>query len=287
MMRDVVLTPGTPIREERKVVTALFADVVGSTALGELLDPEELKLVVGEAIARIVHAVEAFGGTIKDLAGDGLLALFGAPAVHEDDPERAIRAGLQIVEVIGEYAQEVAQSWGVRGFGVRVGVNTGPVALGAVGAGERIEYAAVGDAVNTAARLQAAAEPGSVLVGSETKRLTEPMFEWSGERELELKGKEGVVTGGHRREPNHDVHLCPRRSGLGDRPLGRTTKRFVDAAGRVLSTTDPLGYRTRYTYDAMGNLTSVTDARSKTTSFLYDEDSNLVRITDALNHQTN
>jgi ABC-type oligopeptide transport system substrate-binding subunit/class 3 adenylate cyclase len=193
MIRDMLLTPGSPIREERKVVTALFADVAGSTALGELLDPEELKLVVGEAIARIVNAVEAYGGTVKDLAGDGVLALFGAPAVHEDDPERAIRAGLQIVEVIGEYAHEVAQSWGVEGFGVRVGVNTGPVALGAVGAGERIEYAAVGDAVNTAARLQAFAEPGSVLVGSGTKRLAEPMFEWGGERELELKGKEGAV----------------------------------------------------------------------------------------------
>src|SRR5687768_1999533 len=79
---------GTAMREERRFVTALFADLVGSTALGERLEPEELKLVVGDAVGRIVGAVEAFGGTIKDLAGDGVLALFGAPIAHEDDPER-------------------------------------------------------------------------------------------------------------------------------------------------------------------------------------------------------
>src|SRR5207248_10948052 len=83
--------PASPVREERKVVTALFADLVGSTALGERLDPEDVKLIVGDAIARIGATVEEFGGTIKDLAGDGVLALFGAPTSHEDDPERAIR----------------------------------------------------------------------------------------------------------------------------------------------------------------------------------------------------
>ena len=83
-------------RDERRVVTAVFADLVGSTALAERLDPEELKLIVGEAIARIITAVESFGGTIKDLAGDGVLALFGAPTAHEDDPERAVRAALRV-----------------------------------------------------------------------------------------------------------------------------------------------------------------------------------------------
>ncbi|HEY7401474.1 MAG TPA: adenylate/guanylate cyclase domain-containing protein, partial [Actinomycetota bacterium] len=79
------------VRDERRVVTALFADLVGSTALGERLDPEELKLVVGDAVARMVTAIEAYGGTVKDLAGDGVLAFFGAPVAHEDDPERAVR----------------------------------------------------------------------------------------------------------------------------------------------------------------------------------------------------
>jgi ABC-type oligopeptide transport system substrate-binding subunit/class 3 adenylate cyclase len=181
------------VREERKVVTALFADLVGSTSLAEQLDPEEVKLILGEAVARIVHAVEDFGGMVKDLAGDGVLALFGAPAAHEDDPERAIRAGLRIAQEIAAYGHEVAQAWGTDGLAVRVGVNTGPVVLGALGAGARIEYAAFGDTVNTAARLQGAADPGGVLVGAETKRLVEPVFEWGDAQRLELKGKADAI----------------------------------------------------------------------------------------------
>src|ERR671925_894646 len=106
------------MREERKVVTALFADLQGSTALGEQLDPEDVKLIVGEAVARIVHAVEDYGGTVKDLAGDGVLALFGAPAAHEDDPERAVRAGLRIAELIDGFADDVAARWAVEGLAV-------------------------------------------------------------------------------------------------------------------------------------------------------------------------
>ena len=101
------------VREERRVITAVFADLVGSTVLAERLDPEELKVIVGDALARMIGAVESFGGTIKDLAGDGVLALFGAPTAHEDDPERAVRASLQIVEEIAEYAREVEAAWGV------------------------------------------------------------------------------------------------------------------------------------------------------------------------------
>jgi ABC-type oligopeptide transport system substrate-binding subunit/class 3 adenylate cyclase len=181
------------MREERKVVTALFADLVGSTALAERLDPEEVKLLVSEAVARIVHAVEEFGGTVKDLAGDGVLALFGAPVTHEDDPERAVRAALRIVQQIGDYGHEVASAWGIEGIAVRVGVNTGPVVLGPLGAGRRIEYTAFGDTVNVAARLQSAARPASVLVGAPTHRLVESLFRWGEPKELELKGKSTTV----------------------------------------------------------------------------------------------
>src|SRR5262245_33317083 len=180
--------------DERRVVTAVFADLVGSTALAERLDPEELKLVVGDAIARIIAAVESFGGTIKDLAGDGVLALFGAPVAHEDDPERAVHAALRVRLEIDEYAREVERGWGVEGFGVRVGVHTGLVVVGEIGSGGRVEYAALGDAVNVAARLQAAAEPGTVLVGDATQRLIAPLFEWGEPRDLDLKGKARPVT---------------------------------------------------------------------------------------------
>jgi ABC-type oligopeptide transport system substrate-binding subunit/class 3 adenylate cyclase len=181
------------MREERRFVTALFADLVGSTALAERLEQEEFKLVVGDAIARIVGAVEAFGGTVKDLAGDGVLALFGAPLAHEDDPERALLAALRIVEEMAEFTDDVRRSWEIEGFGVRVGVESGPVVTGAVGAGSRVEYTAMGDAVNVAARLQSHAEPDTVLVGEATAQRVEPLFEWGPAQQLQLKGKADPV----------------------------------------------------------------------------------------------
>ncbi len=118
------------VSDERRIVTALFADVAGSTALGERLDPEEAKLVIGGAISRAIRAVETYGGTVTSLMGDGLLALFGAPVAHEDDPERAVRAGLDIMAATREYADEVRRGWGVEGFAMRVGIHTGEVVAG-------------------------------------------------------------------------------------------------------------------------------------------------------------
>src|SRR4051794_1656295 len=192
-MPPLVASP-PPFREERKVLTVLFADIVGSTALAELLDPEDVKLVVGEAVARIVGEVESLGGHVKDLAGDGVLAFFGAPTTREDDAERAVRCALRIVGEMEEYAREVRRGWGAEGFGVRVGAATGAVVVGELGAGTRVEYAAFGDAVNVAARLQSAAEPGSVLVDDATHRAVERLFEWGARQELELKGKSEGVT---------------------------------------------------------------------------------------------
>ncbi|HEU5211562.1 MAG TPA: adenylate/guanylate cyclase domain-containing protein, partial [Gaiellaceae bacterium] len=181
------------VREERKVVSALFADIVGSTALAERLDPEEVKLVVGEAVSRVVGVIEDLGGHVKDLAGDGVLAFFGAPVSSEDDAERAVRAGLRIADEMRRYATEVEQAWAVEGFGVRVGVGTGPVVLGEIGAGSRIEYAAFGDTVNVAARLQSAAAPGRVLVDDATANAVEGTFETEEPVLLELKGKSQPV----------------------------------------------------------------------------------------------
>lgn len=179
----------TEVREERRIVTAVFADVVGSTPLAERLDPEEVKLVLGEAIGRAIKIVEAYGGTVKDLAGDGVLALFGAPIAHEDDPERAIRSALEIASDAASYGQEVRRAWGIENFAMRIGIHTGEVVVGQVGAGSRVEYGAVGDALNTAARLQASAAPGSVLVSETTRRLAGERFDWSPPQTLQLRGK--------------------------------------------------------------------------------------------------
>ncbi|MDX6643078.1 MAG: hypothetical protein QOD76_1040, partial [Solirubrobacteraceae bacterium] len=183
------------------MVSALFADVVGSTALGERLDPEDFTEIVGTAVARMAEAVEEFGGEVSELAGDGLLALFGAPVAHEDDPERAVLAGLRIVELIGEYGDEVARQWDIEGFAVRVGIETGLAILGPMGGGGKVEYGAMGDSLNTAARLQAAAEAGTVLVGAQTQRLITPLFEWGEPRELTLKGKAETVLAHPARRP--------------------------------------------------------------------------------------
>jgi class 3 adenylate cyclase/tetratricopeptide (TPR) repeat protein len=182
-----------PEREARKVVTALFCDVVGSTQLAERHDPEDFTAIVGEAVRRMAGVVEEFGGTVSELAGDGLLALFGAPAAHEDDPERAVRAGLAIVERGRAYAEEVAREWALEGFAVRVGVETGLAVLGSLGGGRKVDYTAMGDPINTAARLQAEARPGTVLVGPRTHRAAEALFRWGEPRELELKGKAASV----------------------------------------------------------------------------------------------
>jgi ABC-type transport system substrate-binding protein/class 3 adenylate cyclase len=237
-----------PAREERKIVTALFADLVGSTALGEKLDPEEVKLIVGEAVARIVNAVEELGGTVKDLAGDGVLALFGAPTTHEDDEERAVRAALKIVDELGAYSAEVARGWGIEGFGVRVGVHTGPVVLGEIGAGQRVEYAAFGDTINTAARLESAAKPSSVLVSEETRRRIDLLFTWGEDEELELKGKAETVRASRvaapradagEREAREHVPFVGREAELSE---GRETiDRLLQGAGAILFVTGEPG----------------------------------------------
>ena len=182
------------MREERRVVTVLFADVVQSTTLAERLGPEDARLIIGEAIARAVRIVEAYGGTVKDLAGDGMLALFGAPVAHEDDPERALRAGLEIAATASAYADEVRKGWGYQDFGVRVGADTGEVVVGQIGTGGRTEYGATGNAVNVASRLQGAAEPGTVLAGERTRALAGERFVWRDAVQVNLKGKSEPVS---------------------------------------------------------------------------------------------
>jgi class 3 adenylate cyclase len=209
------LTAEAPQREARKVITALFADVVGSTALGERLDAEDLQAVVGEAVARLVRVAEELGGHVDRVVGDGALVLFGAPVAHEDDAERAVLAGLRIVEAIRDYATEVEETWGIEDFAVRVGVETGVAVLAPLGGARPIEFGAAGDVLNTAARLEAAAAPQSALVGPRAFRQTEASFVWEPPIELELKGKADVVVA-HR----------PRRAGA---PGGRR----LDAARRA------------------------------------------------------
>jgi len=176
------------MQEERRPVTAFFADLAGSTALTESLDAEEARLIIRESITHIIEAVERYGGHIKDLAGDGVLAFFGAPTAHEDDPERAARAAIEATRAVAADALRVQSAYGVVGLAVRIGIDTGEVVVGEVGAGSRTEYGATGDAVNRSARLQSSAAPGTVMVTARTRQLLTDQFVWGEEQKLELKG---------------------------------------------------------------------------------------------------
>src|SRR5215211_8048836 len=170
--------------EERRQVTVLFADLSGYTAVAERMDPEKVKTLVDSALRRLGQEVERFGGTVDKYIGDNVMALFGAPVAHEDDAERAVRAGLGMQEAMAEINEQLAESHGVT-LSLRVGVNTGEVVAGAVGEA----YTVVGDTVNVASRLQGAAERGSVTVGERTMRATDAAVRYEELEPLTLKGK--------------------------------------------------------------------------------------------------
>ena len=169
-------------------MTALFADIVGSTSLGERLSADEVKVVIGECVTRMCHAVEQFGGDVQSHMGDGIAAFFGVPAAHEDDPERAARAAIRILDLVGDYAREVEAAWGISDFSARVGINTGEVAVGIVGAADP-RAVTLGDTANVAARLQSAAAPGNAVVGEATAKSILSRFELEALGEVKVKGR--------------------------------------------------------------------------------------------------
>jgi len=172
-------------REVRKTVTVLFADITSSTALGERYDPESIRRVMGRYYQEMRAVIERHGGTVEKFIGDAVMAVFGIPFVHEDDAMRAVRAALEMREVLASVNPELEQQWGVRLEG-RIGVNTGEVVAGDASLGEQF---ATGDAVNVAARLEAAAPPGDVLVGHDTYLLVRDEIELEFVEPLSLKGK--------------------------------------------------------------------------------------------------
>ena len=190
-LAPVARQPSNP-EDELRPVTALFADIVGSTSLGERLASHEVKVVVGECVNRMTRAVERFGGTVQAYMGDGIAAFFGLPHAHEDDPERAARAGLAIVDVVSDYAREVEAAWGISGFNLRVGINTGETAVGLVGHADP-QSVALGDTTNVAARLQSSAEPGTIAVGKPTAQCLVHAFVLEPLGELAVKGRDKPV----------------------------------------------------------------------------------------------
>jgi len=173
---------------ERRLVTILFSDVKGSTAMAVELDPEDVMEIMNEVFPVLIEPVYKYEGTLARLMGDAVLALFGAPISHEDDPERAIRAGLEIVAGAQEYAARLKEERGIEGFDVRVGINTGLVVVGEVGSDLRVEYTAMGDAINLAARMEQNAPPGGVLITHDTYRHVRGVFDLEPQAPLTVKG---------------------------------------------------------------------------------------------------
>jgi class 3 adenylate cyclase/tetratricopeptide (TPR) repeat protein len=192
-LQEKILSTRKQIAGERKLVTVLFADIVGSTEIAEKLDPEEWGEIVSGAHQIVSDAIYRYEGTIAQLLGDGVLAFFGAPITHEDDPERAVNAALDIIAAIHTYAHALRDQKQIPHFRMRVGLNSGLVVVGNIGSDMHVEYLAIGDTVNLAARMQSAAEPNSTLITENTARMVRHAFDLESRGTLELKGKREPV----------------------------------------------------------------------------------------------
>ncbi|MDX6548832.1 MAG: hypothetical protein QOG33_2382, partial [Gaiellales bacterium] len=182
----------TVIDGERRVVSVLMADVAGSTAIGEQLGPERSKFLFDEVMRLMTTEIERYEGTVAQLLGDGLLAMFGAPVAHEDDSERAVRAGLAIQRALTVYAAEVSDAYGIE-LRARIAVNTGPVVVTPGEGDDGRRYNALGDTVNVTARLQALAAETEVTLGPQTAAQVRDCFELEELGETQLRGREAPI----------------------------------------------------------------------------------------------
>jgi class 3 adenylate cyclase/tetratricopeptide (TPR) repeat protein len=182
------MAPDAASQEVRKTVTVVFADVAGSTELGERLDPEAVRRIMIRYFEEMRGVVERHDGTVEKFIGDAIMAVFGIPRVHEDDALRAVRAAAEMRDRLAALNAELEQEWDVR-LEMRIGVNTGEVVAGDPQSSPSL---AVGDTVNVTARLEQAAEPGEILVGEATYRLVRDAVEFDQPEELRLKGKAGL-----------------------------------------------------------------------------------------------
>ena len=181
---------GPDARETRRVVTILFADVVGSTALGERLDPEPLRTVMNGFFNETRRVIERHGGTVEKYIGDAVMAVFGLPTSHEDDALRAVRSAFELPAAIESRNNDLEARFGLR-LGLRIGVETGEVVAALSADRQRL---VTGDAVNTAARLEQAAAPGDVLLGPVAERIVRDQVRTAAAGPLELKGKAEPVS---------------------------------------------------------------------------------------------
>jgi DNA-binding SARP family transcriptional activator len=253
--RAAVAPPPRPkppaARAERKTVTALAARFASEILAGQL-DDKEFRLVVGDAMARMTEPLEEMGGTVMALpgGGDGIVAVFGVPSTHEDDPERAVRSALSVRDVLGSYGEEVAAAYGTAPIQARVAVNTGTLLVGASAARVPAAPLATAEAVDVAVALSAAVEAGRVIVSESTRRLIGPLFEWGDRHDMTpADGATPVVayevtssrafTGKVRGLEGAEIRLVGRNAEL--EQAGRVVGEVMAGRGRVLFITGDAG----------------------------------------------
>ena len=208
-LADKILANRGRLQGERKLVTVLFTDVTGYTALSEQLGEEALFALMDDLYELFIHEVHRYEGTVNELTGDGIVAFFGAPLAVEQAPQRAVRAALALQDAVAQYSARLERERGMR-LQVRVGINTGPVVVGTVGNNLRMDYKAVGNTVNLAARMEQTAAPGTVQITAQTYRLVAGYFDCD---DLGLVGVKGItskvrayrVTGERRAQARIDV----------------------------------------------------------------------------------
>ena len=188
-----ILAQRDKIEGERKQVTVMFCDMEGFTSLTEKLGSEETYSVMDQVYEILIHKVHDYEGTVNELTGDGIMALFGAPIALEDAPQRAIRTALAIHQEINKISDRIKQEKGIPTLKMRIGIHTGSVVVGALGNDLRVEFKAVGDTVNLASRMESLAEPGTTYVTEDTFKLTEGFFRFEALGEKKIKGKEEPV----------------------------------------------------------------------------------------------
>jgi class 3 adenylate cyclase/predicted ATPase len=193
-LTEKILSQRDKIEGERKQVTVMFCDMEGFTALSEKLGPEEAYGVMGQVYEILIHRVHDYEGTVNEMTGDGIMALFGAPIALEDAPQRAIRSALAIHREMARFSDKLRQEKeDIPPVKMRIGIHPGPVVVGTLGNDLRVEFKAVGDTVNLASRIEGLADPGATYVTEDTFKLTEGLFRFEALGELEVKGKEEAV----------------------------------------------------------------------------------------------
>lgn len=189
-LAEKILSQRDKIEGERKQVTVMFCDMADFTPLVEKLGPEEAYSLMDKVYEILIHKVHDYEGTVNELTGDGIMALFGAPITLEDAPQRAIRSALAIHREITKFSDTIKDEAGTLRIKMRIGINTGPVVVGTLGNDLRVDFKAVGETVNLASRLEGLAEPGTTYVTEDTFKLAEGFFRFESLAEKQVKGKD-------------------------------------------------------------------------------------------------